>query len=281
MTSTKSFSHNFTDNVFVLFGRLSGRDYPVFYSAKQEVLRNVTLAVQDHYKSDGISIENSANQRDFTYHIRRFIDYLSTHNLEIEELTDKKLKAYIKTLVDSTLEKEKKESLSIANKRTINVYIRNIYRFIANYAMRTNNKNLIGASQDHLIKSSLCSNAGIKVDKNTGNDDGIKLYPLELAVPSKGSTTTLTKDQIITENDYLDLLNIIESSTSTIFVKERDKLIVKVARATAFRRGSIASLTKRDFNDLTEAEVTGNHVVTPLRQKFSYQLSFDGYSIEF
>jgi hypothetical protein len=270
-----NFKADVRDDVFILFAHLSGMVYPIFYDADKEVMRDVTHAVQDFY-GDGIPSKDESNKRDFCYHIRRFLIYLYKDKLSIDRLSDSHLKMYRNTILLELQNKKDKQIECIKSKRTVNLYLRNIYKFIANYALRTNNPYLIGCTEQHQIQSGQFNEQGLRVDKNKE----IKFYPLEFKVPSSSSGASLSKSQMITQSDFIELKKVIDESKSELFTKERDKLILDVARGVKFRRGSIISLTATMFKDISEAEETGEMTITPPIQKFGYELSFDiSYSL--
>lgn len=258
------------DNVFVIFAKISGREYPVFYNKNKMVMRDETYAVQDFYV-DGVAINDSANKKDFAYNIRRFLIYLNKKNIELSSVSNLRLKHYRNYILVESLKKKQSEVEGIKTKRTINVYIRNIYKFLAYYSLRTKNTQLIGCTENHQVKSGMFNKCGDRVDKSVD----IKFYPLEFKVPSNGRQGNLSKEQIPTEADYLDLNRVIDDSHSSEFVKERDKLIIEIARKAAFRRGSIMSLNAAMFRNIDVAFEKGSMTVSPPKQKFGYELSFD------
>lgn len=258
-----------TKPVFALFANLSNRLYPTLYGHDKRLLRVETEALQAML-GDGIK-KGSSNNKDKVYHVTRFLCYLHRKNVKLSQVNDKLIKAYRNgLLIEDTVSK----------KRSINIYLRTIYQFIANYSEKSpiQLKHLIGCTDNHRVTSGLYNDNGIRVSKNKE----VKLYPLEFEVPSSKGNSGLRQDQIPSEEDYIRLLKCIEENGSTSFIIQRDKLIVEIARTSAFRRGSLNSLKASQFEDITDAFATGTMMITPAKQKFGYQNAFEiPYSLAF
>lgn len=254
-----------TKPVFALYATLSGRTYPTLYGPDKKVLRAETFAVKALY-SDGIKKNDN---KDKVHHVVRFLCYLHDLQVQLSKVRDPHIKAYRNSLLTED---------TINQKRTINVYLTTIYKFIANYYETDPVRfaSLIGPTHAYQVTSGIFDENRARVSKKPK----VKLYPLKYTIPSAKGLTSLRLDQIPTDTDYILLLQCIESSGSDPFLIQRDKLAVEIARSSAFRRNSIISLKASQFRDITDAEDTGKMSITPAKQKFGYKFSFEiNYSL--
>lgn len=256
---------NINKPVFALYSLLSGRNYPTLYDADKRVLRNETFAVNALF-SDGIKTGDS---KDKVHHVVRFLCYLHQLGVTLDKVRDSHIRAYRNSLLTRD---------TIAQKRTINLYLTTIYNFIANYYEidTVRFSSLIGPSHEYQVQSGIFNENRIRVKRSKE----FKLYPLLYKVPSAKGLAGLRSEQIPTDADYILLLDCIEKSQAKPFSIQRDRLAVEIARSSAFRRNSIVSLRASQFRDISEAEEFGRMCVVPAKQKFGYQYSFEiNYSI--
>ncbi|HIF9136538.1 TPA: hypothetical protein ACX6QO_001018 [Photobacterium damselae] len=244
---------------FCLYARVFGNLVPVVYAPDRQVLTDVSQAIRNLF-SPNLSDDS---KRDMTHHVIRFLNYIHSLSpsspITIDFVSDSIIKAY-------------RHSLLTAKKGSINVYIRTIYRFIANYYLLNPElrKGMIGSTSNDNVRSGCFDKNGNFVTRNAEMD----FYPLLYKTPKRKAGLSLKQDQIPTDSDFIDLIKAIDARQTSIFIKERDKLIVEFARNVGFRRISICSLNASTFDDISEAFEEGYMMVTPPRQKYGYQLSF-------
>lgn len=254
-----------TKPVFALYASLSGRYYPTLYGADKGTLKAESFAVNGLY-SDGIKASES---KDKVHHVVRFLCFLHQLQVPLEKVRDSHLKAYRNSLLTEE---------TLAQKKSINIYLTTIYNFIANYYETdpVRLSSLIGQTHAYQVRSGLFNEHRARVRKN----EQVNLYPLKFKVASSSGLTGLRLDQIPTDADYILLLDCIERSGAHPFLIQRDKLAIEIARTSAFRRNSIISLKASQFRDISDAEETGRMSVIPVKQKFGYQYSFEvNYSL--
>ncbi|MBR9793006.1 MAG: hypothetical protein GYB58_14765 [Gammaproteobacteria bacterium] len=254
-----------TKPVFALYASLSGRNYPTLYGPDKRALKAESFAVNALYP-DGI---NKSDNKDKVHHVVRFLCFLHQLQVQLSKVRDSHIETYRNSLLTEG---------TINQKRTINIYLTTIYKFIANYyetdPIRLSS--LIGPTHAYQVNSGIFDENRARVSKKPK----VKLYPLKYTIPSAKGLTSLRLDQIPTDTDYILLLDCIVNSGSDPFIIQRDKLAVEIARSSAFRRNSIISLKASQFRDITDAEDTGKMSITPAKQKYGYKFSFEiNYSL--
>jgi len=259
----------------VIYSRKSGRDYPIFYGEDHRVIRDVTFTVLALFP-DGVSIDSSSHDRNWIYEIKRFLSYLMENDIPLARCNDKVLELYRGIMLVKAIKSKSGKANEYKAKRSVNVYLTYIYKFIAKYYEldRVARPFLIGCTDDHRIKSGMFNHEGTRLD-SSNKDKELKFYPLLFKIANASST--LNPQDIPTDAEYFELLECIDETAKSSFVKNRDKLLVNIARHSAFRRISLNSLNASDFTDnvIHQAESDGTAPITPKKQKFGYGKSFD------
>lgn len=263
------------NDLYCIYANLSGEEYPMLYS-DSKLLLDETKALQQWL--GGIRRSQKA-KKDVVTEVVRFLRYLRKNNVQLELITDNRIRLYRNSLLVSD-----DNPNQVKRKRSINLYLKYIYNFLSEYYLLDPCKRayLIGSHNLCAVKSGLINSKGDPMREEakvySKRNYRVKNYPLQFDdLPNLSGVSALTKEQIPTEDHFNELLEAIESSSSNSFTRERDKLIVKLAKSSAMRRGSINSLRANQFvTDKIEQSVNdGVFLVTPPKQKFGYQRPYE------
>ncbi|MDP3212005.1 MULTISPECIES: site-specific integrase [Methylotenera] len=200
--------------------------------------------------------------------ISNFLEFLRVQNIDWKLVDDSILSNYLNWSLEKTVlnsrSRNKLAASRTANDKLIKIY--DFYFWAQNHALLLSDS--IGWNNER-IRSSLGKGQSDKVQISHRDS-----YPLCFRGVGKGSRVRESK--YLSDNQIDKVVDELLSNKSS-YLRSRNLLIFRIAESVGFRRESIASLKKDQFNinSINRAvESDTKFLVVPSKQKFGYQNSF-------
>ncbi|WP_321947885.1 hypothetical protein [Paraburkholderia sp. J10-1] len=267
-----------TGHITLLWVTVNSVRSPVFRDRKCRLLieatdycRSIAKKKQDEAASN-IAINSELGAA--TYAAREYLTFSAIVKIRLEASSDEAILAFREWALRRTCMRPQYRGNETIAKRTVNVKLRHIYAFLT--WCQANGRipeGTIGPGKGYRVHSTLpiCDTTLLELDQSEA-----KKYPKLYTRVGQGSRNR-TRQHRASDLELERIDQYITEARVSFLAAQRDSLILRIADETAFRCGSINSLTKAHFSDKLLAQAEEREApafdVSPV-QKFGYVDAF-------